>query len=598
MQSSSLWGQAKKTPIEVALLLAAILLAIIAPRWILLADVDTTILKTGDTVSHLLLADHAARATPGILTYAEHAWYAKKMGRPATHWPGGLYQAARPWVSLFGVHSAWATYATNLCFSLILAVGVIGLGMAAHSLRLGLWAALLTFLCPALMASSLTFNIDYPLVAMTSVGLLVLWHTRGFGRLGATLAFALWCALGVYVKQLYSLLLLVPALWCVATGLLEHRNKHKVLLYFVVAAHTAVLAFIVLENPSWSAYTSIAVDHSLHQTRTGSFGVDPWSLGSLPLNVLFMIAAFPLPLLLLAAPGFVRLHRKISLRTPSVPALWLTALWGGYLLISVPAVKLERYVHPLYPIICLVTAWSVFEWAPRRWRRPALGAVTACYVAVLVLTTYYPTPWFFKEKSHYSWLQSSLSLCEHGEFLGRFELGFLPPSRRQELVRNGHLGPCSITKISRQIGDLASRSAPGFPLALTVHSGGPRRRSKEKRLVWLAVGKTDSPSFFVHWKDIPKTFNEPFNVLVLHIQPLERLPILHGARVLGQHKGVLACGGFRFPYRLSLLSNPAAPQEMPGLPPPLDEPDPGAVPPPPPDAYQVVEALPFPWPIP
>ncbi len=309
----------------------------------------------------------------------------------ATRWPTGVYEVAGPLVRHFGPLSIWTTQLLNLLFTAVLVLAVMGLGACAGSPRAGVWGALLVVLCPALAAHSWYFSLDYPLVAMVAFGLLLLWRTRGFARLPESLSLGLWSGLGLWIKYNYALYLLAPSVVALVIGLRGPR-RGRALLHAAAALAVALPVVWLLARPDVSALWLELAGHAGATTAAGFTGklLQPWTAAWL-LSVFWLASAsFPAPLLALTLPGLAAAHGRRWRKD-----LWplLAFLWGGGLVLTLMSHKLERYVQPLYPVLCLLCAWACCRLLPDRWRARGLWAVTATFAAVLLLTQVYPLPW-------------------------------------------------------------------------------------------------------------------------------------------------------------------------------------------------------------
>ena len=316
-------------------------------------------------------------------------------------WPRGVYEIARLWGGRLGVTATWTTQLTNFFFSIILAVGLVGLGAAMGSLRIGVWATLLAFLCPPLVGATYYLNLDYPLTAMVAVGLLLLWHTRGFASGKYSVAFGAWSALAVLVKTPYPLFLFFPALWAFISGLGRSGRRAQVLIHGLLAAGLALGLFLLLVDVSlenlWHTVSIHVHDPYVDPGDAPGSGIMSWTMEWFLAIFKFMAMSFPGPLLLLSLPGLYLLHTKRKCLGPR--ALLLITLWSGCVLLTLIDNKLERYLHPLYPLICLVTVWGVITLLPRRWQTAAVAGVAGCYALVLGLMLFFPAPWTYGSRT-------------------------------------------------------------------------------------------------------------------------------------------------------------------------------------------------------
>lgn len=391
--------QARLTRRHTLLLVSLVLAALAVPRLLAYQGVSfTAIHQFEDMPHHLLLLDIIAKRQAldeGALRDAALEPFPQYKQQASSQlriqWPPGVQYVASPLARLFGPASIWTVQLTNLLFSLLLAAGVAGLGAALADLRVGLWGAALTALCPALVASSWYLSLDYPLVAMVTVGLLLLWHTRGFTRLNAGLILAVWSAAGMLIKPSYVMYLLGPSIYVAASGLWRARGLRPRLLVAgraAAALAVAVTLFAALSEPSWGEITGTAGEHLVQQGLPAAMA--PWSLEWLTCNIKFAAVNMPWPLLLLALPGVVLLHLR---RAGPAGRYLCVVLWCSYAVLTASANKMERYLQPVYPLLCLLAAWWICRWLPARWRTAALAGMMAVAGGTLVWAHLHPTPW-------------------------------------------------------------------------------------------------------------------------------------------------------------------------------------------------------------
>ena len=394
-------GRVNRRSVQIALLVALIFVAVVGLRVLVLHDVPMTAsLGFEDVTNHLLNLDLAFRK--GQLDQAQLADpYLNQNMVDLLHlnpegWPPGVYTVARPWVGLFGALSAWTTQLTNLVFWAVLLVGVAGLGWRMAGLRFGLWAALLAALCPGLVAASWYFTLDFPLAAMTTVGLLLLWLTDGFGSWRWCLAFAAWSAAGVLVKPPYGMHMVVPTLLVLGLGLWRGPGRWR---RVGLGAGTAALSLLLIWGVQPEVLRGMAQEVWIHTTVPPPeenidfefIVVKPWSLHGVLAVPVFLAMKMPYALLILALPGLVLAHLR-RWRLPARAAL-LGFLWGTYVILTLLVHRQGRYCLPLYPVLCLLTAWWVWTLVSRRWRGRVMALVAVAYFATLWLDHRRPGAW-------------------------------------------------------------------------------------------------------------------------------------------------------------------------------------------------------------
>lgn len=407
--------------------IVVLLLAIVLPRAIALRGVSMSAqLQFADMPLHLINLDKLDKLHRLDRAQLEDPFFELAPRHrelfASQRWPLSTYRVGRHFSAIFGPLSIWTTQLTNLVFTLLLVLAVYGLGAAMADRSTGWWAALLTALSPPLVASSFYFSLDFPLTAVVLLALLLLWRTRGLTRPWVCAAFGATCALGISIKPAFPLYLAIPSLWALVHGLRGgaagpaaeqgagdrgplsrlaaiqwpfRRRRARVGAGALLALAVALPLTWLLYAPELGTIVHDAISHfsppAGAQQEYPAANIAPWTAGWALALPAFAAMNFPWPLLLLALPGFVLLHWRRHALAPR--GLLLAALWGGYLILTLMENKLDRYLHPLYPLFCLLTAWGLARLVSRRWRTAALTWVAALYLAVLCVAHVHPPPW-------------------------------------------------------------------------------------------------------------------------------------------------------------------------------------------------------------
>ncbi len=309
-----------------------------------------------------------------------------------SRWTRGLYVLSLPLVALFGPLSIWTTQLINLLFSVVLALAAYLLGRRLVGPGLGRWSAALVLLCPPLMASSWYYSMDYPLVGMVLMGLFLLWRTRGFTLLWPSALFGAWSGVGLLIKISFPYYLVGPSLYVLYLGL-RRGPRLRVLCGLPLSLAACLGLFYLVQQPEWMALWEELRMHS--SVDLAGAEIRPYTVEWLLALVTFAAHNFPWPLLLLALPGLVVMHlglRKAT-RAGDLQRLLLVFFWSTLLLLTLMPNKMERYLHPLYPLLCLLSLWWIFHWLRGRVRAVVLAGTAAAYLGMLVATQIYPTPW-------------------------------------------------------------------------------------------------------------------------------------------------------------------------------------------------------------
>ena len=463
----------------------------------------------------------------------------------AERWPTGVYEIAAPLAEAFGPLSIWTTQLTNLLFTLVLVLALFGLGREMGHRRVGYWGALLAVLCPGLAAHSWYFSLDYPLIAMVSMGLWLVWRTRGFGRLPDSVALGAWSALGLWIKYNYALYLLVPSVAALALGLWRGPRRGRVLLHAGAAVAVAVLLTLLLVNPDLRGLWQQLTLHALGATVEGFQEklLSPWTLSWLSSVGWMSAVGFPLPLLLLGLPGLIQAHRG-SHRGRLLPLL--SFVWGTVLVLTLMANKMERYVQPLYPVLCLFTVWGCLRLLPGRWRTPGLVAAAVAHGAVLVVSYFHPLPWLPPSRS-----------VEQVRYM--FELHTPGKAVLDGLRRHTYNPDCELRPLVRQVEDLVARSSPGSALGVTALTNGMLDARELAYFTYLAAAQARRPGLLIPHVDqqrvLPSSVTQMSQLLLVHRPGLALERQYPSLKVQASRHATIRCGPGKMSVKVSLVGS-------------------------------------------
>lgn len=535
--------------------------AVAFPRVLALRGVGVSVpLDFEDMPQHLYMVDLLAKRGSLSAEQLEDPYFVRVVDRQtsawSTQWPGGVYHVARGWSSIFGPASIWTTLLTNAGFTIVLLVGVFGLGANIGGARVGRWAALLTAICPPLVASTWYFSLDYPLVAMVIAGLCLLWRTRHFSSRPHSLIFVLWSALGVYVKITYLLYLAIPTCWVLVSGLRRPGERKRVALHGLGGLVIFAGLFLLLYQPDLGRLARTFHEH-LISSELPAATITPWSMAWLTAYAKMAAFSMPYPLLLVALPGLILLHSRRA-----GPAGWfsLAFFWGGYILLTLSSNKMERYLQPLYPLLCVMTAYWVIQLISPRWRTVALTWILALYGAVLWFSHQRPTPWLPGiEIDAPRALHATPDLKRQGvEYHSalhplRFEFS-MPGRRRMAVLRKWDWdADCDLRPVVRVIQDLAGRGAR--PLALGCLDDLPYRTQNK---VMIPLLQTVRHRFlmvtnFLCMGEVSELLRQAPEIIILHGDrnaPEERYPDL---KLVARRQVRMKCRMNELDLNLSLL---------------------------------------------
>lgn len=566
-------GTVRSSRWRLVLFVMVLAAAYVVPRALTLRDIHTAaIFDFADMADHLYFLDLVSKRhslSPEQVKDEYFKAFPETQPRMlAIQWPPGLYHVARLWAPWFGTGSIWTTQVTNLLFSVVLLLGVVGLGRALGSWRIGLWAGLLTLLCPPLAASTLYFSLDYPLLAMIIVGLLLVWHTRGFTLWKYSLALGIWSAMGTVIKPTYALYVLGPALWALVAGLRGERSRLLVAARVLISAAVALALVVWIYAPDWQQIGVEARVHFLDRHLPGATTA-PWTLEWFISNIKFAVINYPYPLLLLALPGVVLLH--LPSRRP-LPARWMFIVFLGstYVILTALANKMERYIQPVYPVFCLLTVWWLVDRVPRRWQTPALSLVAAGFAAALGLTHLEkPIPWIPEPRE---------AIARESAFHPfRYEFN-MPDSERLAWLRDYGLdAECQFSPVVRQVSSWVRKHAPPrrpvgmvyirrFSPDMVGHPPMPFRKmipalTQALRDRFLLVGNLHVI------QQLPTNLLHVPTLVILHgpeVDPAKEQPAL---KVIQQRVVQVDCHGQLFPFSMTLARPASSAPPTPSPPP-------------------------------
>ena len=317
---------------------------------------------------------------------------------------------------VIGTGSAQATL-IMLFFNAILLASVYGLGVQLFSVEVGLWAAAICQVLPALYRLRLEFLLDFPLAAMVTLCFFCLTAWRNTylkGGLGTrdesmhqvpssqspipsqqspaswlwTVAFGLSLGCALLTKQPALFFLFTPIVW-VGVGALRGRYWGR-LAQLVSALGLSVLVFGPWYRTNWlTVLTSgkrATIDSAIAEGDPGLNTLQAWTFYAqqLPHQLSLPLLIVPIGMLLLwwGRSKFPKGGVSLSLR-------WLLVFWlGGYLFSTLNINKDDRYVLPYLPVVALFLAYGLSQgrslWAQR------LRISTVGLAALLMVLNLFP----------------------------------------------------------------------------------------------------------------------------------------------------------------------------------------------------------------
>ncbi|BAY48845.1 glycosyl transferase family protein [Scytonema sp. HK-05] len=289
--------------------------------------------------------------------------------------------------NIFGIGLDQATL-VMLLFSAILLSSVYGLGSVLFSESVGLWAAALCQVLPALYGFRLEFLLDYPLTAVVSLSFFCLTVWRSFGTAEAqrtprkrgevslsllwAVAFGITLGLALLVKQTALFFLLTPIVWVGVGAVLDRRWGRLVQLLGSLCL--SVLVFGPWYRTNWllilTSGKRATIDSAIAEGQPGLDKLESWFYywNQLPYQVSVPLLIVPVVTLLLwwGRSKFAAENAKLKTialskaKFQNSPLTWLVVFWvGGYFLSCLNVNKHERYVLPYLPVLAVLLAYGL-----------------------------------------------------------------------------------------------------------------------------------------------------------------------------------------------------------------------------------------------
>ncbi|MEO0837367.1 MAG: glycosyltransferase family 39 protein [Cyanobacteria bacterium J06643_5] len=318
-----------------------------------------------------------------------------------------------------------------LGFSAVLILSVYGLGKILFSETVGLWAAALCQVMPALYRYRLEFLLDYPLAAVVTLSFfcLTLWFFSNFPSspsppsLIHAIFFGLSFGLTLMVKQTALFFLITPIILVVITSI--KKGWWGRILQLSGAFGLSTLVFGWWYRTNWllilTSGKRATVDSAIAEGEAPLNSLDAWTFywHQLPSQVSLPLLLVPIFALLLYWGKTKEKSRNHKQKREqglelSIALKWLAAfLIGGYFLSCLNPNKDYRYVLPYLPVLSVFLAYGLTRFQGRLGKRIRWG--TFGLAIVLMLFNLFPIggiPGY--------WLTRTLSdKVQHHPYLGQ-----------------------------------------------------------------------------------------------------------------------------------------------------------------------------------
>ena len=311
-------------------------------------------------------------------------WLLSSKIPPLTYIAGAIVQ------NMFGTGFDQATL-INLLFNEILLGSVYGLGKILFAESVGLWAAALCQIMPALYRYRLEFLLDFPLTAAVTLCFFCLtgWRlaidnklkpktqsrslepkaqpdaNKAHHPLFWAVAFSLSLGLALMVKQTTLIFLFTPLVW-VGLGSLFTRRWER-LLQLIISLGLSALVFAPWYRTNWllilTSGKRATIDSAIAEgdPPLNTLGAWIFYLQQLPYQVSLPLLVVPIIALLLywgVAIGIK--NKKLKPKLHLWELKWLGIfLVGAYLLSCINPNKDDRYVLPYLPVLSILLAYGL-----------------------------------------------------------------------------------------------------------------------------------------------------------------------------------------------------------------------------------------------
>ena len=337
-------------------------------------------------------------------------WLLSSKIPPLTYVTGAIVQ------NIFGTGFDQATL-INLLFNAILLGSTYGLGKILFTESVGLWAAVLCQIMPALYRYRLEFLLDFPLTAVVTLCFFCFtawrlaidnnlkpktqnpsldpnsqpYRNKTYHPLFWTVAFGLCFGLALMVKQTTLIFLLTPLVW--VGGYCLFCRRWGSLLQLITSLGLSALVFAPWYRTNWllilTSGKRATIDSAIAEGDAPLNTLGAWTfyLQQLPYQVSLPLLLVPIVALLLywgVALGIKNKQLKpknFKSKLHLWELKWLGIfLLGAYLLSSLNPNKDDRYVLPYLPVISIFLGYGLTRirsvWGkPIRWGTLGLATI-------------------------------------------------------------------------------------------------------------------------------------------------------------------------------------------------------------------------------
>ncbi|MBU1006554.1 MAG: glycosyltransferase family 39 protein [Candidatus Omnitrophica bacterium] len=379
-----------------------------------------------DQAHHMLLSLRYFRLMPNMWLLHD----VRNFLSVSHYYPPFFHLSSIPVIFLLGFSES-SLILTNVFYSIILIVSLLGIVRYLFNEQTGLWSILLLLLYPMIYAMLREYLIDFALVAMVAATQYLILKSEGGIKkrwnllLGVVVGFTL-------LTKSVSVIFFIP-LWIFTA--IKNFNKSRdfipifisILISAVIAGPWYLASFkdMIFLNDYWQKF-AINVEGDINTFIPSVF----WYIGVIKDTMISPILSF---VLLIGTACFFLFDRRkevlVFLMTCSVPA---------FLLLSLTPNKDARYIMPCLPIFAMLTMGGICAIPKKVIRRVALVFITIVACVQFVNLSFGVPPFLVKRENffyNHSPLQYDWKIKEILGFISKrfgrenIAIGFLPDSK-------------------------------------------------------------------------------------------------------------------------------------------------------------------------
>jgi hypothetical protein len=282
---------------------------------------------------------------------------------PTVNWPPLVYFLSAL-INPQEIHLFSLRLYINFIFFALLVLSTYFLGKKCFNRRVGLIAAFLVSFYPAVCAFSRQFQLDFPLLCLTSVCVCFVVYSENFSKRGYALLFGLSLGIATLEKLQIMIFLLVPLLYAVV-GIFRQNKSEKFngFLNLIFSSAIAFSLFLLywgnrIGDRLASLHDHVLIYYPFYTNKTQLVCVAPIPILSLRTITFYLEGlvshVYLLPFLLFVGALTVLLFSKNKWRF-----FYLFSFLVPYFILSFISVKWTRYSLPLLVLMAVPSGWLI-----------------------------------------------------------------------------------------------------------------------------------------------------------------------------------------------------------------------------------------------